>query len=99
MPAPMKASIFITVHYRNGIRTISAVRITLAYVTEIAYSRGYRHLMKRGYEQQSPYPTPNLYSQYNKGVVGILATLQVSHCLRAAFGSRHRREVQALLVD
>ena len=53
----MKASPIITVHYRNSIRTIPAVRTMLAYVTSATYSRGYR--IKRGYEQRSPYPVPN----------------------------------------
>ena len=40
-----------------------------------------------------------LYSQYTQLIVGILAAPQVSHCLRAAFGSHHRREGQTLSVD
>ena len=40
-----------------------------------------------------------LYSQYSQLIVGILAAPQVSHCLRAAFGSHHRREGQTLSVD
>ena len=39
MPALMKASPYITVHYRNGSQTISAVWPTLTYATKIAYSR------------------------------------------------------------
>jgi hypothetical protein len=54
----MKASPFITAHYRNSICTITAVQTTLAYVIETTYSRGYRKM--RGYEQRSPYPAPNL---------------------------------------
>jgi hypothetical protein len=53
----MKAFPNITIHYRNSIRTISAVRTTLTYVIETTYSRGYRKM--RGYEQRSPYPMPN----------------------------------------
>jgi hypothetical protein len=53
----MKASPIITVHYRNSICTVAAVQTTLAYVIETTYSRGYRKM--RGYEQRSPYPTPN----------------------------------------
>jgi hypothetical protein len=89
VPALTKASTFITVYCRNGIRTISAVRTTLAYTTEIAYSREYHHIVRQGYEQQLPYPAPTLYSQYNQRIVSILAAPQVSHCLRAVFGSRH----------
>jgi hypothetical protein len=37
----MKASQNGTVHYRNSIRTITAVQITLTYITKIMYSRGY----------------------------------------------------------
>jgi hypothetical protein len=39
MPALMKASINIIVHYRNSIRTITAVQTMLAYVIETTYSR------------------------------------------------------------
>jgi hypothetical protein len=39
MPALMKASSNITVHYRNSICTITAVQTTLSYVIEITYSR------------------------------------------------------------
>jgi hypothetical protein len=53
----MKASPSSTIHYRNSIRTISAVRMTLAYVTFVTYSWGYR--IKREYEQRSPHPVPN----------------------------------------
>jgi hypothetical protein len=53
----MKASLNNTVLYRNSIRTITAVRTTLAYVTFATYSRGYH--IKWGYEQRSPYPAPN----------------------------------------
>jgi hypothetical protein len=54
----MKASPFITAHYRNSICTITTVQIMLAYVIETTYSRGYRKM--RGYELRSPYPAPNL---------------------------------------
>ena len=70
----MKAFPNITVHYRNSIRTIPAVRTTLTYATEIAYSRGYRH--RREHEQRSPCPVPNLYSQYIQRRVDILAAPQ-----------------------
>jgi hypothetical protein len=53
----MKASPSSTVHYRNSIRTITAVRTTLTYVVKTTYSQGYRKM--RGYEQRSPYPTLN----------------------------------------
>jgi hypothetical protein len=53
----MKASPIITVHYSNSICTITAVQTTLTYVIETTYLRGYRKM--RGYEQRSPYPTPN----------------------------------------
>jgi hypothetical protein len=39
MPALMKASSNITVHYRNNIRTITDVRTTFSYVIEATYSR------------------------------------------------------------
>ena len=39
MPTIMKASTYITVHYRNGNHTISAVWPTLTYATEIVYSQ------------------------------------------------------------
>jgi hypothetical protein len=39
MPALMKASSNITVHYRNSICTITAVQTTLSYVIETTYSR------------------------------------------------------------
>jgi hypothetical protein len=57
MPALMKASSNITVHYRNSICTITAIQTTLTYVIETMYSRGYCKM--RGYEQRSPYPAPN----------------------------------------
>jgi hypothetical protein len=53
----MKASPNSTVHYRNSIHTIFAIRTTLAYITSTTYSRGYR--IKPGYEQRSPYPVLN----------------------------------------
>jgi hypothetical protein len=49
MPALMKASSNITVHYGNSFCTITAVQTTLAYVIETTYSRGYRKMW--GYEQ------------------------------------------------
>jgi hypothetical protein len=39
MPALMKASSNITVHYRNSIRTITTVQTTFSYVIEATYSR------------------------------------------------------------
>jgi hypothetical protein len=39
MPALMKASSIITVHYRNSICTITAVQTTLPYVIETTYSK------------------------------------------------------------
>jgi hypothetical protein len=54
----MKAFPFITVHYRNSICTITAVQITLAYVIETTYSRGYRKM--RGY--CCSYPLTQLYT-------------------------------------
>jgi hypothetical protein len=39
MPALMKASSNITVHYRNSIYTITAVQTTFTYVIETTYSR------------------------------------------------------------
>jgi hypothetical protein len=39
MPALMKASSNITVHYRNSICTITAVQTTLTYVIETTYSQ------------------------------------------------------------
>ena len=53
----MKASPNITAHYRSSIRTISAVRMMLAYVTFAMYSQEYR--VKRRYAQRSPYPVPD----------------------------------------
>jgi hypothetical protein len=52
MPALIKASSNITVHY-----TITAVQTMLTYVIKTTYSRSYRKM--RGYEQRSPYPTLN----------------------------------------
>jgi hypothetical protein len=53
----MKAFLIINVHYRNSIRTITAVQTTLTCVIETTYSQGYRKM--RGYEQRPPYPVPN----------------------------------------
>jgi hypothetical protein len=53
----MKASPNSTVHYRNSIRTITAIQTTLTYVVKTTYSREYRKM--QGYEQRSPYPAPN----------------------------------------
>jgi hypothetical protein len=47
MPPLIEASSNITVHYRNNICTITAVQMTLSYVIETTYSRGYRKM--RGY--------------------------------------------------
>jgi hypothetical protein len=55
MPALMKASSNITVHYRNSICTITVVQTTLAYVIEATYSR---NTAKCGGYYCS-YPAPN----------------------------------------
>jgi hypothetical protein len=53
----MKAFPSSTVHYRNSIRTITAVQTTLTYVVKQRIHGGTAKM--RGYEQRSPYPVPN----------------------------------------
>jgi hypothetical protein len=60
----MKASPNSTVHYRNSIRTITAVQTTLTYVIETMYSRGYRKM--RGMNSDRHTLRRTIYSQYNQ---------------------------------
>jgi hypothetical protein len=62
MPALMKASSNITIHYRNSICTITAAQTTLTYVIETTYSRNTAKC--RGTTVHTLSLT--IYSQYNQ---------------------------------
>jgi hypothetical protein len=62
MPAPMKASSNITVHYRSSICTITAIQTMLTYVIEITYSRNTAKC--GGIAVHTLRPT--IYSQYSQ---------------------------------